>query len=65
LPTNHCMFCRLHRFVILSSGLTQKSHRKTRSGWRILKSGMQRTKRGWRKDERSLLPSNNGKTSRK
>ena len=25
LPTNHCMFCRLlHRFVILSSGLTQK-----------------------------------------
>jgi hypothetical protein len=55
------MFCRLlHRFVILSSGLTQKYQRKTRSGWIILKSRMQRTKRGWRKDERSLLPSNNG-----
>uniref|UniRef100_A0A804MJB9 Embryonic stem cell-specific 5-hydroxymethylcytosine-binding protein n=1 Tax=Zea mays TaxID=4577 RepID=A0A804MJB9_MAIZE len=45
--------------------IKEKYHRKTRSGWRILKSGMQRTKRGWRKDERSLLPSNNGKTSKK
>jgi hypothetical protein len=28
LPTNHCMFCRLlHRFVILSSGLTQISQK--------------------------------------
>jgi hypothetical protein len=60
------MFCRLlHCYVILSSGLTQKYQGKARSGWRILKSGMQRTKRGWRKDDRSFLPSNNVKTSRK
>jgi hypothetical protein len=45
--------------------LTQKYQRKTRSGWRIFKRGMQRTKRGWKKDERSLLPSNNVTTKRK
>ena len=53
---NNCIYCRpLYCYVILSSGSTLRSSRKTRSGCRNCYGGRLRTRRWWRRDAERRL----------